>query len=319
MTCVTSRFASPTATALGAHEEHLRGFSERITHLLSVEAELSRIARGKSFVIYHSPMWHMLAGEADMVIVDLASWALGFYEKGGGFLRKLQGPDLRALGLNWKHDGSSVIWVEDDAGAEAEATLLSPEVPRRDASIAAIERRSREENSAWRKNAFDRLFPEGTNGSIRNVPCMQDINALCERLATGFQLLHADRDQHRAHRYEKGPKTAKMLSLEDVTKHLEACQSLLADLRCLSSNTQFTSYRYKPKAHEDDRHAQDVVDLILLGSLRTIIDGGPNETANAGQFWWQKRTAHYGRLHAAHDTCGDPAAPFNDRSREMGT
>ena len=299
MTTFVNRFSQPVAEALRRHEDELVGFSERVTHLLSVEQELRRVTRGKFFVIYHEPMYRTLLGERDMVVVDLASWARGFYKKAGrGLLRHLRGSDQQALKLKWKYEGSSVISL----GGKADDV---------------IEDHVRSLNRAWRAKAFSRLFPNGTTGSVPNVPCQQDIDALCDRLAAQFKSLHDDRNQHRAHRYENGPKTAAMLSLADVTKHLEACQCLLADLRCLSSNSQFTSHHYEPKAHEDDRYAQDVVDLILLGSLRTIIDAdyGPKSTpASSPGYYWQRRTAHYERLHALHEASGALDKPFNNRA-----
>jgi hypothetical protein len=264
-----------------------------------VQQELEHVRQGKSFLVYHEAMWQMLLSERDMLVVDLASWALGFYAKGGGgFLRQLRGADLQALKLNWKHDGSSTISVDGRPHPEIDDHL-------------------RRVNRAWREKAFGRLFPCDTKGSIPNVPCQQDIDDLCDRLEVQFKALHDDRNQHRAHRYEKGQKKAAMLSVEDVTKHLEACQSLLADLRCLSSNSHFSSHGYDPKAHEDDRHAQDVVDQILFGSLRTIVDAeyGPNKTPGDDlRFYWQRRKAHYQRLHALHDASGKSDEPFNNRA-----
>src|SRR5580692_2212322 len=90
----TDRFSQPARDALRHHEDELTDFAARITHILNVEHELARVSRGKPFLPYHLPMWRMLFSEVDMVIVDLASWALHLYKKGdGGFLRSLQGSD----------------------------------------------------------------------------------------------------------------------------------------------------------------------------------------------------------------------------------
>jgi hypothetical protein len=107
------------------------------------------------------------------------------------------------------------------------------------------------------------------------------------------------------------------LSLDDVKSHLEACQELLADLCCLSSNSQFTSYGYKLDPRENDADAQDVVDLVLLGGLKAIINDehGPSSTPTPEPgYWGQRRKAHYDRLHALHDATGEPDRPFNSRS-----
>ena len=304
MTTHVDRFSPALAAAMKRHEDELVDFSARVTHVLSVEQEFVRVTKGKPFVVYHDAAWRMFHSEIDMVIVDLASWALGFYKKGGGgLLRQLRGADLQALALEWKRTGGHVIMVgglepEDDEWAQQ-------------AIDADVQRR----NAQWRQWAFDRLFLGGTHGSVPNVPCQQDVDALCDRLATQFETLHDDRNQHRAHRFEKGPKTAAVLSLEDVKKHLQACQSLLADLRCLASNSHFTSYRYDPAAHEKDEDAQDIVDLVLCGIGDIANFGALARTDPAERYYWQKRAARYDALHAAHVVRGEPNEPFNDRSR----
>lgn len=282
---MTDRFSHDTQKLLSEHEEDLLGFALRLGHVLSVHQELVRVAQLKPFVIYHAPMWNMLLSERDMIVVDLASWALGFYEAGGkGFMRTLRGDDREALRLDWK-DGES-----------------NPH------------------NLEWRKAAFDRLFPKGvepSKSSKRKGPSDADIEDLCTRLHARFEPLRDDRNQHRAHKYEKGQaKSAAMLSPADVTAHLDACQELLADIRTLSSNSSFNAYRYEAKAHEKDRAAQDVVDLVLLGNINWIVERDPMKGhRDEDQFYWKRREAHYARLHAAHDAARDPLHPFNDRGR----
>jgi len=296
---MTDRFSPELRELLQRNEHQLEHFSKRIAHLLSVDQELIRVTRKKLFLLHQEAMWQMLLGETDMVIVDLASWALGFYEKGGGgLLRSLRGEDLEALRLKWKYEATPVINADGRPHPDIDAHFQKV-------------------NREWREKAFKRLFPEGTSGSRPNVPCQRDVDGLCDRLAVRFEALHQDRNQHRAHRYEKGAKTAAMLGLEDVTKHLEACQDLLAEIRCLSSNSQFAAYRYRPEAHRDDHDAQDVVDIIVLGNLREIIDAqyGP-KTAQSPEpgYYHQRRNPHYDRLHRLDDESGEPEKPFNDWS-----
>jgi hypothetical protein len=226
----------------------------------------------------------MLGAAVTAIIVDLASWALGFYKKGGGgFLRHLRGDDLKALGLRWKQDPNEDRYV--------------------------VER-----NRAWRKMSFDRLFASAT----KDVPTQKDIDDLADRLHAQFKQLHDDRNQYRAHAYESDqPKTAAMLTIEDVRKHLEACQELLADIRCLASNSQFDAYQYEPRAHDGDSDAQDVVDLVVCGPIFWIIDGDPGKGHKPDTFYVQKRDAYYERLHAEHDAAGSPAEqPFNRLHKE---
>jgi hypothetical protein len=308
---MVERFSPPTQKSLGEHEYELLSFALRVGHVLSVHQELVRVARKKPFIIYHERMWSMLLAERDMVAVDLASWILGFYEKkGGGLLRKLRAPDMQALRLEWQYGPN-----DDDY--------------------------FKEQNRKWRQKAYERLFPptqgpfpieqgecsctwcllhrepKPRTGNPRLGPSQRDVAALCDRLHARFEPLRKDRNQHRAHRYEKGqPGTAAMLTLDELAGHLEACQELLADLRCLSSNSQFTAYRYEPKAHEEDYEAHDVVDLVLLGNINWIVEHDPMKGHRAeDSFYSRRREAHYARLHAAHDAAGDATHPFNDRGR----
>ena len=101
-TTLGERFSPETAAALKEHEIELISLGRRLRHVLSVHAELNRVTRGRSFLIRHEAMWWMLLGERDMIVVDAASWAKAFYSR-GGFLRKLQGPDFRALKRRWDY------------------------------------------------------------------------------------------------------------------------------------------------------------------------------------------------------------------------
>jgi hypothetical protein len=278
------RFATPMAEWLERSEFELLGFAERVGDLLSVEKELARVRRGKVFDVQHEPTWRMLLGAVDAIIVDLASWALGFYEKdGGGFLRKLRGPDLKAL--EWK--------LRPGEGARG------------------VQQHWVDAELAGRRAAFDRLFPSAKLG----WPCQEDIDGLCVRLEAQFKQLHDDRNHHRAHKYEhKKPKTAPRLELEDVKKYVGACQKLLADIRRLSSCSSFDAQGYRVR--DDDSHARDVVDLILCGPIFWIVDFDPSQGHDAkATHYVQRREAYYERLHAAHDAAGAPEdEPFNRRA-----
>jgi hypothetical protein len=292
---MTDRFSPKLRKLLQKNQYQLEGFSDRIKNLLSIEQELARARRNKLFIIYHDLTSNMFLGEADMVVVDLASWAYGFYKK-RGLLRSLQGKDLDALRLDCEYEPGGVI------------NLDGKEHPEIDRHLENLMR-------AHRQDAFNRLFPGGTTGPKPNTPSPADIDELCTRLHAQFKALRDDRNQHRAHRYENGKVTGAALSLADVTKYLEACQALLSDIRYLSSNSHFAATL--PVPPEDDEYAQDVVDLILLGDMRTIIDaeyGPKNAKGTSHGFYHQRRKAHYDRLHELDDLRGDPMLPFNDRS-----
>jgi hypothetical protein len=282
----TSGFSVDTYKRLVELEDQLLLLAWRQGHIVSTHAELVRVAREKPFFIYHEPLWRMLLSERDMIIVDLASWAKGFYSK-GGFLHHLEDQDLQALSLHWQPEPN-----EDERDALAY-------------------------NRKWRKAAFDRLFPDAAN----ETPNADDIRALVRAVRKRFEPLLVDRHRHRAHKFEHEKQaTAAMLVPAEVTKYLTACQRVVADLRCLSSNSSFDSHGYDAKPKPDDDHAQDMIDLVLVGTINWIVEWGVVASASSQhRFYWQKRNAYYERLHAAHEAAGVPDHPFNDRSRPIET
>lgn len=226
-------------------------FSKRFSHLLNVFAAFEATTRGKSFLIYHEPMWTMLLDERDMLFIDLASWAKGMHAT-GGFLRTVEARgELGALALPWGtelHQAAGDEWLR-----------------------AHVERT----NIESRRKAFDRIFPIAQT----EIPTSSDVTHLCTYLRCSFDPLRLDRNQHRAHKYEKEkPVTAVRLSPFDALEHFNQCRQLVADLRFLASNSSFTSYRYDVKGKADDDEAQDVVDLILCGSLGWIANYGNRDS-----------------------------------------
>lgn len=228
----------------------------------------------------------MLLGERDMVIVDLDSWIEALHGS-RGFLKSMSPEDRRALRLEWERTG---------APATGDAFI--------EAHVAKTNRR-------WREEAFRRLFPNATS-----EPGEEDLRALGKRIYDDFEPLRLDRNQHRAHKYDKAmPKTAAMLSPVEVVKHHEACRQLLADLRCLSGNTQWDSHGYEIKPNERNDEARDVVDLVLFGDISWIAEFGFLKVHAEGlRHYWQKRDAYLEQLHAAHKAAGEPEKPFNNRA-----
>jgi len=270
-TRLVSRFAPETHEIFTKLEWELMWFVERLSFVSSIHAELVRVTRGQRFLIRNLGMWTMLLSERDAIVIDLASWVRAFYAA-GGFLRKLHGPDLRALGRKWE-------------GRAYES----------------------------RDNAFKRLFP--CAGS-RGVPCLRDVDVLVARTAEEFGPLLADRDEHRAHKYESIA-TAGMLSPPEVAAYLQGLRALLVDLRSLSSNDGFGSPAFR--ADPEDTQAQDVVDQILIGTIGWIVTFGavglsapsPSEEPRH-YYYWNWRRDHYEQLHQAHGERGSREDdPFN--------
>jgi hypothetical protein len=275
-----SRFSTELYRALEESEFVLLTFAERLTFVLSVQDELKRVARDKAFFIRGHSAWNMTLSARDSLIIDLASWAKALYSP-GGLLRRIEGPDLKALALNWDYGPNDAEYV-------------------------------RTMNAEARSKAFLRLFPAAAGRPHPNQH--EDRAALIDRVAAELKPIVTDRHEHRAHRFEKTVATAAMLAPVDVVPQLAACQLLLNDLRMLACNSSFTAYGYDVvEANVDRVDVQDVIDLILCGSIRWIVEGPfTTKAPPEARSYWHRRDAYYERLHAAHDAAGKPEAPFNE-------
>jgi hypothetical protein len=167
----------------------------------------------------------------------------------------------------------------------------------------------------WRRDAFGRLFP-GAAG--RDVPNQGDIEALRSKLRKDFKRLNDDRNQLRAHRHEKESKkgTAQALAFEDTAAYLKFGGALMRDVYCLATHASHSTLDFRARA--DDADAQDVVDLVLLGTLGWIFGGDPSKGHDEKLMYWQRREAHYDRLHVAYAAMGSPTKyAFNDAEVAM--
>jgi hypothetical protein len=97
------RFSARTSARLGELGKAWWSLTDRHLHVREVRDELARITRGKLFAIHHWTAWRMVSAERDNVAIAAASLVRSLWGK-GGFLRSLQGPDLRAVGRRWNED-----------------------------------------------------------------------------------------------------------------------------------------------------------------------------------------------------------------------
>jgi hypothetical protein len=69
----------------------------RLEFIEDVHASLSETARNKQFLPVNVSLYWAIAGEREMIAIELASWVMGFHSK-GGFLHRLSKRDLVRLG-----------------------------------------------------------------------------------------------------------------------------------------------------------------------------------------------------------------------------
>lgn len=239
---------------ISAAQNDVLRIKQRYFVLDALVAELERVTRGKTFRICNDVMWTTLLDSRDMLVVHLASWARATYGAGGlfGRLQALHVRDLRRKETK-------------KAGG--------------DAHLAQMDREALDAT-------YSRLFP-GVDPS-RIGP--SDLAALRNRFASEVAHVVADRDNHRAHAWEKNNRAdVRFLKLDEVGATFDMIDLLLNDLRLVGTNSTMSSHSLTYVS--PGLVADDLVDLILIGTAYGV------ERLRAGR----ARSEMYEAMHAAHD------------------
>lgn len=246
-------------------------------HALNVfAAELHEVTQGRLFEARGEATWNWMLDARDMFVIRLASWARSVYQPGGLF---------GVLGASHLH-------------------AFSPKYPR--------DSEASESSRALRREAFARLFPAAV---ARGRPNAQDLVALKDRFANLVAPVVDDRDEHRAHPYERRKATTSLVVPHpEFLDYFERIAGFFSDLRVAAGES--------PLVHHDDLLADDphgdareMVDAVLLGgsARRGLIDGTAHAVHRATGRWpYEHRAELYDQLRAiAADTPVDE--PFNGR------
>lgn len=251
-------------------EDDLGTITQRLFVLEAFAAELERVTRDKPFRIWGSAVWMMILDSRDTHVTHLASWLKALYRK-GGFFGQLAAQHSRALQRKWRPQPGS----------------------QHSEHFAAILKEQHDE-------AFSRLFP----GVTRAVPGPGDFDALRQRFIDAVKHVVADRDENRAHPYEKSGAasgTAKQLDLKELRRVTTTVEAWLNDLRLVSTSSSFVHTDMNFQGVES--LAEDLVDSVLIGSRSraSLVMAGAD------------REQYYEDIHARHRTLGSPDEPlFND-------
>lgn len=216
---------------VGKFEWNLLAVAKRQFVIEAFKADLDKITRGKLFRIRNDIVWSMLLDTRDMLVVHLASWAKGVYEK-GGLIGQLQAHHCRDL------------------------PRARPKTERDD-DEGWTRRRDREH-----AESFGRLFPS----SKERYPEPADVEELRSRFIDRTAPLLDDRSQNRAHPYEKErePGSVRMLDIPDLRETISFSEQLMNDLTMVARGSTL-HYDDMNNASPDDV-ARELVDTILLGT-----------------------------------------------------
>jgi hypothetical protein len=297
---IAARLSAPLQARIHEYFAVHDDLATKHQHVISTHRALIEATGGAPFLPHGYAAWQMIRSTRDMVIIDLCSFAAGLSEP-GGFFGQFRGDDLKAVGTKWPtpFEPGPILMV----GEVTESREVVEDVIRQ--HVTAL-------NADARLEAFSRLFPEAA-AAQRNVPNGEDIETLKKALKATFERLDDDRNQIRAHRYEKEAKkqTADELSLEDTTEFLNKTSEVIRDVYLLATNAGHSTLNVDMSTVNAE--GKDTVDLILLGTMSWIFDGDPGKGHAEDSRYWQRRDAHYRRLREAYDAMGRPERlAFND-------
>jgi hypothetical protein len=254
---------SPLATLLNRHHYQLMSVMNRLYLMEAFTKELRRVARGREFRIANDVTWLMMVDTRDVMVIHLASWAKGMYQR-GGLIGQLQANHLRSFPRKRPPDAG----VENRHGW--------------------TERRDREHAAA-----FGRLFPDAT-GPYPNGAAFDDLKAaVASRLGPAVE----DRHENRAHPYEgKQTGSVKMLDFPELRALVDYGDQLLNDLRMAGEGSPLShSEMNSPKAKDV---APDIVDSLILGPSDRIAQVRRGEDRDA---YYDQLHAEHDRLPAEPD------------------
>jgi hypothetical protein len=246
----------------------LRKLSGRLYVLEAFIAEFEAVRRGKAYLVWNDIVWGLMFDCNAMLVIDLASWVKGVCQQ-GGLLGRLRG----------QH---------------------APSFPKKRHWDSDLERRgdtyiARVHNEGYAA-AFARLFPDATNQAGSGF------DGLRESLSSEMEQIIAERDQFRAHKYQKGKKGTRIHEVPELRAKVDLAFSLMADL-ILVGLGHSTAHEMDPNFASAQETAEDLVDAVFLGAH------GRRQLVLRGR----SRGEYYERRHREHDLRPDrDTVYFND-------
>jgi len=236
--------------------------------LSAFQEELDRVSRGKQFCLWNDVAWMMALDSRDMLVIHLDSWSKSLLQKGGLF--------------RWM--------VSSASPKELTEQLALTHEDRMDPGLARARKKAR-------GRVYRRLFPGATGAE----PSKADLKALADEFNNLFEPLADDRNENRAHSYERSSGTATMLDPGAMGAIIDHAARVICDLRLLSEDV--TMSIDDANCVHSESAAEDLVDAILIGTSHR----------HAVVMKGRTRDDYYDQLHAEHDALGaDTKKLFNE-------
>lgn len=188
---------------LNQHEDTLLNLKKDLIFLLAFEELLIEKTKGKPFVIKNDIVFRMVLQQVDMLVINLASLAKGMLGRKGFFnhlaanLHELKPITRKAI----QPSNSRVLSIYSQLTQEEEQRIQQE-----------IRDTQKKQIFAAHREALFNLFPK-TKGREPLKITKDDIKDLKDTFAKIVSDIQDDRDNNRAHRYEKVERNPNVLHL----------------------------------------------------------------------------------------------------------
>ena len=279
------------------HENTLMRIKTRLYVLLEIEKQFDSITQKKKFKIKNDIVYRMMMDTWDMLVIDLASLSKGMVGDGGLFnqikanLNQVKPLNRKAIEV----PKGRITFVGPHTDEDIERVQLELD----EHFVEQIVQSNRE--------ALTRLFP-ASKGRVPLKIKSEDIDELKTKFDSINQVVHDDRNKHRAHKFEKdqGRAQTERLDFNKLKAKFEEVEQLMNDLRLVVTNSSL-SYNDMNLANKT-QVAKDLVTMVLWGSSINIDESsGINAKMNVGisspfdrQYGYQLREKMIQDAHSFH-------------------
>lgn len=271
------------------YEKKILNLKKRYFYVSAFLDELTKRTDGRTFDIKNDILWQMITDSYSMLIIDLASLYKHLGEQGGFF------------GLLKEHSAKLRKTSYRKIDAPEPNIVNSPELPMDPVYDAQVRREVKEHFQKLvagnMETCLHSLFPHLQANPDQGVN-HNNIDELKDRILKRADEVYADRDNLRAHRFQKGEvdkADMKGLSLTQVGEHFDYIENFMNSLRMV---TLKGSMAYNDMNHAgSERTAEDVVDIVTMGSIQSAFNdfGVPKalEATDGPHYYYQFRERFY--------------------------
>lgn len=281
---------------LSKHENLVLLIKRRLYFLEAFEQGLQKIASDKPYLPRNDIVYALIFDSWDMLVIDIASLCKDMLGRGGFF--NILKNHVNQLKPSKKAQYTAPEPMVNYIGQEPTIQQkLKHKLEMQEEFLALLVKNNHD--------AFYRLFPnsKGRQGRLKH----EDVDDLIKQFEDIAGPFIADRNKHRAHRYERREMAIgiKSLDIKEISQNFERLEKILNDIRLVS---ELSTFAYNDMNFADSKAtADDLIFLILVGSLKRGDEwAGINSAMNKDdglpkKYGYQFREQYYDTLHDQFD------------------